>query len=86
MDPDGQPNGDYPSSGIRTPPLVEYMNLVATRNGGAPSRPPRTFASTELDSTITQLNLQTAYVVIDDLGHTWPGFALPGSMDRAGQT
>jgi len=90
MDPDGQPDGYYPGSGLQTPPLVDYMNLVATRNGGAPpSAPAVSTTSAELDSPVTQLGPQTAYVIIDGLGHTWPGLAAtaaygPGRTDLEG--
>jgi polyhydroxybutyrate depolymerase len=72
MNINGQADAYYPNSGIQTPPLLEYLDTIAVRNGGKASSVSEVYDA-DLDSLRVKLNANTYYVIIDQQGHTWPG-------------
>ncbi len=88
MNINGQADGYYPNSGIQTPPLLEYLEVIAGRNGGKTNPVTETYDA-DLDSMRVKLNSNTHYTIIEGQGHTWPGevgFGKygPGRLDLEG--
>ncbi len=72
MDINGQANGYYPNSGIQTPPLLTYLNVIVGRNGGLVN-PVTEVYDADIGSPRVRLNQNTYYSIISGQGHTWPG-------------
>lgn len=88
MNPNGQADGYYPNSGIQTPPLLDYLDVIVGRNGGKATSITETYDA-DLDSVRVKLNAKTTYTIIQGQGHTWPGevgFGKygPGRLDLEG--